>query len=182
MNLIIKPRKLHRFFYLEGADGMGKSTLAKRIEKELQEDGHSVLHLHFSGHVPAFFKDMLHYHYSLCDQVLAHLAGGDKNAVIMDRGPLSEAIYGPILRGKASFNANLLLTVLIQSGARLLLIETNHERGWANCMAKKETFTHKQWMALVSEYRRALRTIEMIHIDPFEVHPMDFIEAISDNT
>lgn len=76
-------------YVLEGPDGAGKSTMALRIQKIYQAYGCDVPVVH-SGP-----KGSLAEMYSEAVELLK-----THHTVIMDRSPISEMAYGPVLRGK----------------------------------------------------------------------------------
>ncbi|GAA3762076.1 hypothetical protein [Salinactinospora qingdaonensis] len=73
----------HRLIILEGCDGVGKSTLARRIA---HMHGHRILH---SGVSPEGTDLVIHYTHAI--QALEHS--------VMDRSFISELVYGPLFRG-----------------------------------------------------------------------------------
>lgn len=80
-----QKKPLMNSIMLEGPDGCGKSTLAGRLSKEF-----NLPVLHFGG-PPATPEDYAKKYSSLFDATMS-------GPHIFDRGPLSEIIYGSLLR------------------------------------------------------------------------------------
>lgn len=85
-----------KLIIIEGPDGSGKSTLAENFVNALPELGLKGAISHGGPPEPTDSSPMN----TLIVNALKLFRGAD--VVVMDRSPLSEQIYGPLLRGKVA--------------------------------------------------------------------------------
>ncbi len=110
---------------LEGADGTGKTTLAKAIEKR----NHRYVH---NGPPPDGISLFEHY----TQQMLAarHVD------TVFDRLHVGELIYGPVMRGKSLITLEemrLLNRLLFSMGGKVIFCDTNNEAILGNWLDRK---------------------------------------------
>lgn len=87
-----------KIYIIEGADGTGKSTLAKFLANETK--GH-ILHSSFNKD-----WDIEDYHETIMDAAVELSEWQD---VIIDRWAVSEHVYGKVFRGGESYNTSKLI-------------------------------------------------------------------------
>lgn len=111
---------------VEGPDGAGKTSLAKRLAAD-----HGLFY-HHEGAPPKGVDPLYHY-----GSILDH-ARGIPSGIVFDRFALGERVYGPILRGKDSLGEDgwrVFRRLLWASGAHTILCLPSFQtcyRSWAS--------------------------------------------------
>jgi thymidylate kinase len=130
---------------IEGADGTGKTTLAREIEKR----GWKYVH---NGPPPEGIS--LYDHYT--EQILA--ARGKK--VVFDRLHVGELVYGPVMRGKSQITIEemrLLNRLLFAFNAKIVFCDTDNQTildNWKKRKTAEYVDTEEKILDIVCRYRR----------------------------
>lgn len=148
---------------LEGPDGSGKSTLARKYEAAALSVGAKVTCIHAVNPKPGQ-KSILPMFMPAIEALDSH------DVVIMDRSPMSEAIYGAILRGHAigygwewamwnrfiNFNVdpNLKITAMVLDASDEQLVQRAYGRPEGEHFVPIDKFQE-----IVNEYRSAIMTL-----------------------
>lgn len=91
-----------RIYVIDGADGVGKTTLAKSIQRET---GAAVIHCSYKKGL-----DVERLHRGVLES--AKLLGRLGVSTVIDRFAPSEEVYGKVFRGGASYNTEALMEEL----------------------------------------------------------------------
>lgn len=150
---------------IEGADGSGKTTLANRIRKEL-EDYSIFIRSNGPPHTLQQLVDMVTFQQELIDRL-------PRLPFITDRNPvISEYVYGPILRGKCMHALN------IEQMARLfrdkLLIHCRPSYSALTSGVRKE----EQLEGVIPNHRHIVQAYDAVMMglesDGVQVKPYDY--------
>jgi thymidylate kinase len=162
-----------KLIVLEGADGTGKSTLAKEIAE--QSKGH-VLHgsWHKDWQIDEYHDDM----YQAAEILLQH------QTVVMDRWAPSEEVYSEAFRGGAEYSSDEYMRLLMGdkalSNTVFIYCENDNavENHIENMKVREELFDDMS--PVVREYEKYLgkTAINWIRYDFNKVNTKEFVEGI----
>jgi thymidylate kinase len=143
------------FVIIEGPDGSGKTTLAKKLEATFT----NARIVHFSA--PATKEDADNY-WKVYAQMIEDAQ--ENEVVIFDRSWYSDMVYGPVLRGRVEMDplaAKMLEASVMQHGGGVVIYCTGNVKTlWARCKTRGETFikTIEDLEELKNAYEDVMRT------------------------
>ncbi len=142
------------FYILEGPDGSGKTSLAKKLQQA--HPGAPILHFGAPANEEEAYAYWQTYMRAIKDN--AHLP-----VVIIDRCWYSDMVYGPVMRGKSEMSGenaeNLELAIIALGGGIVLYCTGKPEMLWKRCKERGEAYikTYDTLKQLHAKYEEVMQ-------------------------
>lgn len=160
-----------RFFLFEGPDGAGKSTTALSLAEEASRQWKcKVVSFHGPAHkdLPPG-KSMLDVQFEQAAAAVRHFHASPENHIsILDRGWLSDIVYGNIFRDGPVFDCEIMGSFLRAAGCELVVFLPDVGNGYANACEKKEEYDAVAYGRIYEAYRQAAKASGAVVIDVYK--------------
>lgn len=146
------------FYILEGADGAGKTTLAKSLQKM-----HGGEIVHFGA--PANEQEERDYWKVYVDAILKN---AHKKVVIFDRSWYSDFIYGPVIRKRDTMSVEMMSmlenSIKLNGGGLIIYVRAPLNTMWKRCQTRGEKLvTSKEILKKISDGYDAVFNSQLRH-------------------